>query len=182
MPIIDRGSRNVDVNPVTGQHHGVMVFTFADGRVREAVSMKAADSAAWDARLASLEPEILAQVQLEDSEEDIEEDVEIVEHKEASLGQRVLAKLRRAALLKDRIKAAKMFVRIRDYLVANIPGINRNKIRNHLLGLGMSNAEWARIELRYDHLTDPAHVATMQAMQTIINDDPSAEEIENQGL
>jgi hypothetical protein len=183
MPIIQREERGVDVNLETGERRGNAAFLFDnDIGWREAVGLKAPDAPSWAQKLLDLEAEVLAEVQREDAEVGVEEDEEIVPFREASLGMRVLAKLRRAYLLKDRTKAARLFVRVRNYLVANIPNINRTKIRNHLIGLGMPAEEWDKIANRYDWLTDAGHITTMTAMQAIIDGDPALEDLKNEGI
>lgn len=152
----------------SGEHRGVLEFTFSDGRViRRTVS--APDAAAWSNLIVDMSAEVEAQVALSDAQEGISPDQEIAANKEASIKQRALEYLRKAYSTGDPYVAFLLFDRFNNYRLAQ--GWSLNQVHQQLADAGLSEEEWDNMLERYQYLSNTGRVTAMQAYQDVVAGD-----------
>ena len=152
-----------------GQHRGLVVVTFTDGRIVERF-VNAADADEWADKIANISARVQEEQSQQDAEEAVENDEEILaDYKEATRNQQAVAYLRRAMEQGDPYIAYLKFSRFNDYRLSQ--GWNLNQVEAALASEGLTSEEWQDMRDRFQYLSNAARVTAMEAYQSVLAGD-----------
>lgn len=154
----------------SGEYRGTATVTMDDGRVIGPEQIRADNFEAWTALLLVLEDQMIAAEAVRDADLVVDNDEQIVgDSGLAKKQEQALAYLRRA-YGEDTLTAYGMYLRAKEYVVAE--GLKLRDIFAHLEPFGLTQEEWDLWKDRYQHLTDPANAAAIVAYEAVVAGDP----------